>query len=368
MLKSANHFHGSDLEKIQRLYGMKKEEIVSFSANVNPLGLSQNFLRELAGRLDVIAAYPDREYGALRQAAADYCGVQKEHIIVGNGSTELISLIIRHKKPGQAVILGPTYSEYEREVTLAGGRCRYFPLRETDDFILDEEALLQLLPNGADMLILCNPNNPTSSVVPSGRMRRILNVCKRHNILVMVDETYVEFVRDYDRVTCVPLTQDFDNLVVLRGVSKFFAAPGLRLGYAVTGAAELACTVAEKQNPWTVSSVADAAGQLLWKDQTFIQQTRTLINAERERICQVLSQTEGIKIYPPHANFILVRLLKENQTADGLFDLAVRRGMMIRSCSSFPFLDHTYFRFCFMLPADNDRLLACIREFTGQTP
>lgn len=363
MLKPTDHFHGSDLEKTERLYGIKKENIISFSANVNPLGLSQQFREELAGHLDVIAAYPDREYRELRRAIADYCGADDDHIITGNGSTELISLMIRLRKPNRALILGPTYSEYEREVTLSGGHCTYFPLDESMDFNLNVEKLTAVLQEDIDLLIVCNPNNPTSSVISSGRMQSVLEICRRCHIFVIVDETYVEFVSDHDNVTCVPLTQDYDNLVILRGVSKFFASPGLRLGYAVTGNREIICAAAEKQNPWTVSSIADIAGQLLFKDQDYIRRTRTLIDSERRRILHALSQTEGIKVYPPHANFILVRLLKENLTADALFDLAIRKGLMIRNCSDFPFLDHTYFRFCFMLPEDNDKLLACIREF-----
>ena len=363
MLKPADHFHGSDLETIEKQYGIRREDIISFSANVNPLGLSGQVKSSLSEQLDVITSYPDREYTSLRRAIGDYCDADYRHVIVGNGSTELISLMIQLRHPKKALVLGPTYSEYEREVILAGGSCTYFPLQEETDFSLDENALNDCLRQDVDMFLLCNPNNPTSSLIPRAQMRRILDLCKRLDIFVAVDETYIEFTEDVAATSSVPLTEYYNNLVVLRGVSKFFASPGLRLGYAVTGNEQIIRTVREKQNPWTVSSVADLAGRLLFSDVDYIRQTKELIFTERRRICEALSRMEGIRFYPPAANFILVHILKEDLSADELFDKAIRQGLMIRNCSTFPFLDHTYFRFCFMNPQDNDRLLQCISEF-----
>ncbi len=362
MLKPADHFHGSDLEKIEQFYGISKKDIVSFGANVNPLGISGLLKEKLSDRLDAISTYPDREYKKLRQSIGNYCHTDSRNIIPGNGSTELISLIIRLRRPRKALILGPTYSEYEREIRMAGGTCQYFPLKESDNFIINEEALIDRLGEDIDMLVLCNPNNPTSSAVTALQMEAIVKVCLKFNIFVMIDETYAEFAQDCEKITAIPLTRQYQNIVVLRGVSKFFASPGLRLGYGVTGNAALLEELAGKQNPWTVSSLADEAGQLLFSDVNYIRQTKELIDSQRTYIVESLTSMDGIKVYPPHANFILVRLTN-GLTAHQLFETAIRQGLMIRDCSDFPFLDDTYFRFCFMMPSDNDRLLACIRKF-----
>ena len=133
MIKHKDHFHGSDLEKIEEIYGIKKEEIVSFSANVNPLGVSPLLRTTLADKIDAITTYPDREYTSLRKCIAAYCGTDHENVIVGNGSTELISLFIQIEHPKKAMIIGPTYSEYEREISLGGGTTLYYPLREKAD-------------------------------------------------------------------------------------------------------------------------------------------------------------------------------------------------------------------------------------------
>lgn len=365
MLKHTDHFHGSDLEKIEQIYGIKKEDIVSFSANVNPLGLSYKLRQCLSEHLDAITSYPDREYTELRKIIADYAGTDYERVLVGNGSTELISLFINQIHPEKAVILGPTYSEYEREVSLGGGTSLYFPLEEKKDFHLDVERLKSELNESIDLLILCNPNNPTSSAITKKEMRSILDVCKIHDIFVMVDETYIEFAQNFDEICSVPLTASYNNLIILRGISKFFASPGLRLGYAITGNTDLINEINAHKNPWTINSLAEVAGKLMFTDEDYIRETKALISGERDRMLAALRASDALKVYEPTANFVLVKLLNDNRNADELFDIAIRQNMMIRNCSSFPFLDNRYFRICFMKPEDNERLLECILKYVG---
>lgn len=362
MLKHKDHFHGSDLEQIELCYGIKKEDIVSFSANVNPKGISPLLRKTLSERLDAITSYPDREYTSLRRSIADYVHSEPEHIIVGNGSTELISLFIQIEHPKKALVLGPTYSEYEREIFLGGGATHYYPLKESDEFRLDLSDFTNHLNESVDLLVICNPNNPTSSSITRDSMRRILDVCKQYNIFVMVDETYVEFADHMDEITSVPLTHYYNNIIILRGTAKFFAAPGLRLGYAVTGNRDLVEAINTRKNPWTINSLAVIAGEIMFQDSSYIAQTRELIATERSRIYQLLSQDSRCKTYPPSANFMLVRLL-DNRTSGELFDCAIREKMMIRDCSTFPFLDNKYIRFCFMQPQMNDKLISCLFGF-----
>ena len=361
-LKHKDHFHGSDLEKIEEIYGIKKEDIVSFSANINPLGISQNLKDSISRHIDAIQTYPDREYRELRRTIAAYAGTTYENIIVGNGSTELISLVISTISPKKAMILGPTYSEYEREISLKGGHTLYYPLREENDFSLDVNDLCSHLNDSIDLLILCNPNNPTSSAINRPQMRTILDSCMEHGIFVMVDETYVEFTHADEKISSVPLTEYYTNLAILRGTSKFFAAPGLRLGYAVTGNTDLIRRIQTLQNPWSISSLAEIAGRLMFQDEAYIKETGSLIDAERSRMYRAFSSMDTVKTYSPKANFLLVRILKEDVDAQQLFEHCIRKGLMIRNCSTFPFLSDKYFRFCFMSPKDNDRLLEAIRE------
>ena len=355
-------FHGSDLEKIEEIYGIPKEDIVSFAANVSPLGISDGFIDAMKDRLRCIEKYPERDYGELRRAISGYCGVRADDIIVGNGSSELIGAVIRHKKEPKTLIVAPAYSEYERDVRIAGGEVHYFDLRESDDFRLDAAELADRADESFDLMIICNPLNPTSGAVKARDMRMILDRCEELGVICMVDETYVDFadaVFDASR-----LTSEYKSLFVIRSMSKFFCAPGLRLGYALTSDRDIISGIDAVRDPWSVSSFAETAGAYMLNDGEYIDRVKEYIAGERQRVCDRLSglRDKGIKYYAPEANFVLVRLPEHKISADRLFETAIRKRMMIRDCSSFRGLDESYVRFCFMKREDNDRLLDLIEE------
>ena len=361
-MKKKPEFHGSDLEKIADYYHLNKENIVLFGANVNPLGLSGQVKKELAAHLDVISSYPDRNYTDLKKAIASYTGTSAEHIVVGNGSTELISLLINQRAPKKALLLGPTYSEYARELNLVGGTLEYYNLKEEQDFKLDISDLTDALKSDIDLLIICNPNNPTSSAISTPDIRELLAVCRSLDIFVMIDETYIEFAPKGAALSAVPLVPEFDNFMVIRGVSKFFAAPGLRFGYGLTSNQAFLQTLLTHQNPWSLNSVGAYAGERMLKDSDYIKKTWTLIDSERTRMCTELSGLDTVKIYPAYANFVLVKILKEGLTSFDVFEKAIHQNLMIRDCSSFESLKGEYVRFCIMNPEDNDRLLEVFRS------
>ena len=350
-------FHGSDIEKICEVYHLDPKDIIKFGANVNPLGLSENVKQQLASRLDILSSYPDRDYTTLRNTISEYCNVPAEFVLPGNGSSELIALLIQERNPKHTLILGPTYSEYSRELSFSGSTQEYYHLREEDNFVLDVDDFCQTLEGKYDFLILCNPNNPTSSAINVNDLCRIVSFCNERNIFVMIDETYVEFAPDINEITAVSLTKEFTNLMILRGVSKFYAAPGMRLGYGITGNLEFLKKMKEKQVPWSLNSLGALAGELMLKDKDYIHRTRELILSEHARLLQALAEIPTYKTYPAYANFILLKIQKPVLTSYDVFDACIRQGLMIRDCSSFECLDGEYIRFCIMNPEDNTRLL-----------
>ena len=350
-------FHGSDIEKICEVYHLNQKNILKFGANVNPLGLSENVKKQLASRLDILSSYPDRDYTTLRSTISEYCNIPAEFILPGNGSSELIALLIQEQNPKHTLILGPTYSEYSRELSFSGSTQEYYHLREEDNFVLNVDDLCQTLEENYDFLIICNPNNPTSSAINKEDLRKLIAFCAAKNIFVMIDETYVEFTPDINEITAVTLTEKFTNLMVLRGVSKFYAAPGMRLGYGITGNLEFLKKMKEKQVPWSLNSLGALAGELMLKDKDYIRRTRGLILSERNRLLHALETIPTYKTYPAYANFILLKIQKTGLTSYDVFDACIRQGLMIRDCSSFECLDGEYIRFCIMTPEDNTRLL-----------
>ena len=350
-------FHGSDIEKICEVYHLDPKNIIKFGANVNPLGLSENVKQQLASRLDILSSYPDRDYTTLRNTISEYCNVPAEFILPGNGSSELIALLIQERNPKHTLILGPTYSEYSRELSFSGSTQEYYHLREEDNFVLNVDDLCQTLEGNYDFLIICNPNNPTSSAITREDLQKLLTFCAEKNIFVMIDETYVEFAPDISEITAVTLTKEFTNLMVLRGVSKFYAAPGMRLGYGLTGNLDFLKKMKEKQVPWSLNSLGALAGELMLQDKDYIHRTRELILSERTRLLQALVEIPTYKTYPADANFILLKIQKPVLTSYDVFDACIRQGLMIRDCSSFECLDGEYIRFCIMNLEDNTRLL-----------
>lgn len=354
-------FHGSDIEKICEYYHLKKDDIINFGANVNPLGLSPNAKKELSKNLDLLSSYPDREYTSLRNTISEYCGIPADFILPGNGSSELIALLIQERAPKHTLILGPTYSEYSRELAFSGSTQEYYHLQESSAFALDMGDLCRTLEKGYDFLILCNPNNPTSSAILQEDMKKLLSFCQEKNIFVMIDETYVEFAPDIAAVTSVPLTQEFDNLMVLRGVSKFFAAPGMRLGYGISGNRKFLSQMKEKQIPWSLNSLGAFTGELLLKDKDYIQKTRDLILSERKKLYQELKELPAFKVYPAYANFLLLQIVQPDLTSFQVFEACIRQGLMIRDCSSFQCLEGEFVRFCIMLPEHNQKLINVLK-------
>ncbi len=361
-MEKSPQFHGSDLEKIEAFYHIPKEEILPFGANVNPLGLSESVKKDLAAHLDILTRYPDRDYKSLKETISVYVHCRPEQVVVGNGSTELISLLISGLAPKQALILGPTYAEYERELSLAGSEMILYPLREEDDFALDVDDFLSHITGDISLVILCNPNNPTSSALTVAELEKIIAECKKRDVFLMIDETYVEFAPDPDVLSAIPLAERYDNFMVIRGVSKFFSAPGLRFGYGITGNDAFIASLKLRQNPWSLSSIGAYAGEKLLKDTAYIEESKKLISSERSRIRDVLTECPSYKTYPAYANFFLVRILKEGVTSFAVFEKAIRDHCMIRDCSSFDSLQGEYIRFCILKPEENDRLLTCLTE------
>lgn len=360
MIEQKEHFHGSDLEKIEEYYGISKDKIISFSANVNPLGVSPKLRKELTKQIDAITTYPDREYSDLRKAIASYCNCNFSQVIVGNGCTELISLFIEITSPKQTLLLGPTYSEYERELTKNKSTISTYLLKKENNFELDTADFTNQITKETDLVIICNPNNPTSSCILPEEMSQILDHCKSMNCYVMVDETYMEFTDQ--KYSSIPFIKEYDNLIILRGTSKFFAAPGLRLGYGLTGNENLLLDINKNKNPWMINSLAVVAGITMFQDESYIKKTRTLCKKEMHKLEKAFQNSGKFKVYPAYGNFLLLEIIDKNVTSFDLFEKAIKEGLMIRDCSTFESLGQRFIRICFMDPKSNKKLIDCLTK------
>lgn len=357
------NFHGSDIISVAKYYNQDINKVINFAGNVNPLGTSKTALNSLSANLNLAAQYPDRNYTNLKLTIANYCNTSTDKILVGNGSTELISLGIQHIAAKKAMILGPTYSEYKRELELMGCSLDEYTLSHNNNFTLDLEDLMSTLEHDYDFLIICNPNNPTGISLKHLFLSELIDRCNHMGIFVMIDETYIEFSKNISKTSAIPLCDTYSNLLVLRGFSKFFAAPGIRLGYGITGNLELIDKILAHQNPWSVSSYAEFLGQHLLEDNMFISETTTLIREEHIKFSNAFHKHNKFYCYPSDSNFFLLKILDKDLSSRDIFDTCMKNGLFIRDCNSFFGDTGEFIRFCIMMPEDNQHLINILNSF-----
>ena len=351
MQKKPRKLHGGDI--------YRHPDVIDFSVNTNPLGTPESVKRAVQESVAKIEHYPDVRCEALREAISRFEQVNMEEILCGNGAAELFFAAVQAVWPQKALVIAPSFSEYEEALRSVGAEVEYYYLCEEDNFQIRGD-YVDKLSEEIDMIFLCNPNNPTSSALNTEEISKILAHCKKHNIFVMIDETYVEFAPDIQKISAVSLTTKFDNFMVLRGTSKFFCAPGLRLGYGICGNLSFLERMNSIKNPWTINTLAALAGEAMFMDKDYIKMTKDYIDSERSRCMNILSKRPNLKVFKAYANFILVKLL-DGTTSFEMFERCIKEGLMIRDCASFHGLDGEFIRFCIQKKEDNDRLLALLK-------
>lgn len=348
--------HGGNIYEANPAQG----EWLDFSANINPMGLSSSVRRAIEEGIPRLVHYPDPSARALKQAIAEHYGAPFAGIVLGNGGAELFYVLFHTVRPKRVLLPVPSFSEYERAALSAGAEVVYFPLREEDDFHLDEEALCAQMKAG-DCLILGSPNNPTGQRVTRGALEQVLKEARQKDILTIVDESFMDFCADAADFTARALCADYDRLIVVQSLTKFFAIPGLRLGFAVASR-----TLAERmdaaKDPWNANSLAQAAGVAALADEEYQRRTMAWLGVEREFLFSALSALGGVKAYPPTVNFILLRLASSWGNAAAFCALMREKGILLRDCSNYPGLDDTFVRVAVRKREDNERLLEAFRR------
>jgi len=334
---------------------IRPEEVIDFSSNINPLGLSIKAKARIKDTLPLMDAYPEPDGDQFREELARFHSLPYEDILVGNGSTEFIYLIPQAFKAGKALIIEPGFSEYRNPLELAGWRVDTFLTREEDNFILDITSLTRTLKKGYGLLYLSNPANPTGILLSKGEVLEIAGVCRRYGTVLVIDEAFIDFVED---TSIKREATTMDNIVVLRSMTKFFAMAGLRLGYIISSG-DIIRMIEGFRPPWSVNTMAIVAGVEALRDRDYIRETFDWFMCERSFLFEGLKVTPGLRPYPSAANFFLVRILN-GLTSSVLQEALLRKGIVIRDCSSFRGLGDTFFRVSIKKRGENEILLKAL--------
>lgn len=353
-MHEAGALHGGNVHQIIREQGATWQSILDFSANINPLGLSPQITTSITEALDTIIHYPDPEAIALKQAISRCYNVPEETIIPGNGAVELLYLLCHTLRPGKVTVPAPTFSEYERAARAAGALIQYSYLCPEDQFAVNVQTLAASGQGG--IIFLGNPNNPTGTVISRDRIECLVKECCNQGTLVVVDESFIDFLSDDAALTCRPLLQKYDNIVVLHSLTKFYAIPGLRLGFALANP-DLAKTLHNSKDPWNVNTFAQAAGVTALADAAYRAASKKLIVQAKDDMYQALLRVPGFQPYPPAANFILINVSATQKTSAWWRQALSRHGILIRDCSNYPGLSCDYIRVAVKLPEQNAVLL-----------
>lgn len=344
--------HGGDVYSARQ---KMKQEPLDFSANINPMGMPPGAVRAAADALQQCTQYPDPLCRELRAALAAYEGIPAEQIVCGNGAADLIFRIVAATHPQRALLLEPTFAEYEQALRAMDCSIAYFPLQESEGFVLPEAFLQQLTPE-INLLFLCNPNNPTGRTVPPALLREIWKRCEEAGILLVVDECFNEFLEHPEQNTLKDVLETGANAVILKAFTKSFAMPGLRLGYGLCGNRDLAERIFFCGQPWGVSIPAQAAGIAALQEQGYLERMRRLIQTERRWLSENLARL-GLCVFPSEANYILFR----TETEIPLRERMEQRGVLIRACGNYRGLDDRYYRIAVRGHGENERLIAALK-------
>ncbi|TAK10000.1 MAG: threonine-phosphate decarboxylase [Candidatus Manganitrophaceae bacterium] len=346
--------HGGNLAAVCDQYGWLPEEIIDFSASINPFGPPEKASSTFRESFRQITTYPDPNCRRLRRRLGAVLSVPSDQILIGNGSTELIFLIPRAFSPRSVLIFCPTYQDYEASAQAARCQVQFalLPLAPTVDHFY---SALSDARSTIDLVFLCNPNNPTGSCLSTDALAWLI---KRHpSVLFVIDEAYGDFVDEESTLLRRPLPK---NVIVLRSFTKIYSIPSLRLGFAIARE-----EVIEKLNrlkePWSVNGAALSVGECLLEEKAFVEKSRIRIRKEREFLFDQFKRMTDLEAIPSETNFLLIQRT-DRRSVEPLKQSLIRKKVLIRSCRNFRGLGRSFFRIAVKKRDENRKLVDLLKE------
>jgi threonine-phosphate decarboxylase len=339
--------HGGRALMFAREHNVDYREVLDFSASINPLGPSPKALQAIKDNADLVRVYPDENPVRLIQCLSDRFRIPAAKFLVGNGATEILYFWLRTIRPRTATLVIPTFVEYRKALESIGATIQTVQLSPADHFRLPPVVV------DSEVVIVTNPNNPSGSYIPPEEMVDWISRIPP-STQVFIDEAFVEFTAQPSIVRHV---ERFPNLWVLRSMTKFYALPGLRLGYLVSSRIP---ELATKREPWQVNTLAELAGIASLEDHAHEEATMQLVQRERVWLWKQLQTISSTHAFPSDANFFLSRCLHDD-VLDALISTLTNAKILVRDCRGVEGLGGPYFRFAIRTRPENARLLDYVR-------
>lgn len=352
--------HGGDVYAWAQKARIDPAEIIDFSASINPLGPPASARKAFQESYNEVSRYPDPYGEELKKALAKRHGMKPTEILVGNGSTQLVYLLCFALRPRKALVVGPAFSEHANALTLAGAKVRFLPLTANGDFRFSTEDFMAAWGKADDMAFLTTPNSVTGRLIPRAEIEKIARIALLKKRFLVIDEAFIDFVEEE---SVKQLIWDNPYVIILRSLTKYYALPGLRLGYLLAHSRRVAQFAAYLE-PWSVNGPAQKVALACLADARFRLNTERWLHRERSYLAQALIALKRFQPYPSNANFLLVRIAN-NASAVGLHSFLLNKKILIRACNSFAGLGSDHFRVAVKRRKDNRLLLEALTEWTA---
>ncbi|MCL2896822.1 threonine-phosphate decarboxylase CobD [Brenneria tiliae] len=349
--------HGGNVLEMALKTGLDAGEIIDFSANINPLGMPDTLKAAIVSQLERAERYPDVAYRALHAALARAHGCAADNIIAGNGATELIYAVVQYLRPRRALLLTPGFAEYRRALQRVGCEIDDYAMDEADGFQPDARLLSALDNVRYDCLFIATPNNPTGLMPDAGLLQAVAERCRLRRTALIIDEAFIDFLPR--EAGFIPQLSAFPHLYILRSLTKFFAIPGLRLGYLASGDRAAVAAMKQSREPWTINAFAALAGETVLDDAPYIAATRRWLAQQQAWLYRELAAMPELQVWRPTANYIFLRCLRAQTD---LQQALLEQRILIRSCANYPGLTADHYRVAVKSAADNRRLVAALRR------
>ncbi len=332
---------------------------LDFSANINPLGLAPEVKQVIAENIEGVIHYPDPKARKLKAALSQHYQVLEEQLLLGNGAAELFYLLVHMVRPKRVALPVPSFGEYQRTAEAVGAEISFVPLQAEAEFVPDMEQWKKACEN-VDCMFIGNPNNPTGKLIAREQLAEFLPFSEKRGIWTVVDESFLDFLTDEERYSVRDLTGQFPHLLVVRSLTKFYAIPGLRLGFASVHP-ELVRCLERGKDVWNVNSLAQAAGVAALGLKEYHRRSREFVQAEKDWLYERLCAVKGLEPIRPSVNFMMVNVANTGLTSGELTARMRRRGVLVRDCANYTGLEgRQYIRVAVRSRAENEQMLKAL--------
>lgn len=349
------YVHGGDIYSDPALQDNK--ELLDYSANINPLGIPLSVRKAIKDAIGNCVNYPDPFCRELRAKLGSYFHLPAAMIYCGNGAADVLFRIMTALQPKRTLVLAPTFADYEKAALTVGSKMDYFTLREEDDFTVTP-AILKAITKRTQMVVLCNPNNPTGKLMDKDLLLTVLKHCEELQIPLLIDECFMDFVADESAYSMTDQLANHPGLIILKAFTKSYAIPGVRLGYCLTSDASLIEKLYTSGQDWNVSALAQAAGIAALDEDAYLAESRQLLAEERNYLITQLRMI-GLKVFEGSANYILIKSLHDFHWPEKLR----KHHILIRDCSNYRGLSTGFYRIAVKTRKDNRKLIKIMKDY-----